>query len=209
MTYASSLRKSFIRAQVPAQEAQVLGRQAFRAVHRWHVARGGRPRFKAARRGLHSLAAKDRNGALRPVLDGAGQLVGLRRGADLVLPARAPKTRAEKAEHTRISGLIGAGKLLSCRIVRNQIRGRYVFSAQLVFDGPPPVRHPVGEETVSIDLGPSTAHLVSDTETFHAPLAPGVSVPLRTLRRLQRHLDRQHRAGSPECFDEAGQHKTH
>ncbi|MDA8062282.1 MAG: transposase, partial [Actinomycetota bacterium] len=77
MSYASSLRKSFIREQVPAQEAQVLGRQAFRAVHRWHVARGGRPRFKAARRGLHSLAAKDRNGALRPVLDAGGQLVGL------------------------------------------------------------------------------------------------------------------------------------
>ncbi|EUA65383.1 putative transposase [Mycobacterium xenopi 4042] len=38
------------------------------------------------KRGLHSLAAKDGNGALRPKTDEAGALVGLQWGAGLVVP---------------------------------------------------------------------------------------------------------------------------
>ena len=41
----------------------------------------------------------------------------------------------------------------------------------------------------------------------HRVLAEGIEDIQAELRRLQRHLDRQHRAGSPECFDKQGRHK--
>jgi putative transposase len=75
-SFASSLRKSWVREHLPAQETQNLGARAFDAVKLWHVGRKGKPRFKAAARGLHSLSAKDGNGALRPKVDAGGRLVG-------------------------------------------------------------------------------------------------------------------------------------
>jgi putative transposase len=65
-SFASALRKSWVREHVPAQETHNLGARAFDAVKRWHVGSTGKPRFKPAARGLHSLAAKDGNCALRP-----------------------------------------------------------------------------------------------------------------------------------------------
>ncbi|EUA17347.1 putative transposase [Mycobacterium xenopi 3993] len=55
-------------------------------MRQWHVGTKGKPRFKSVKRGLHSLAAKDGNGALRPKTDEAGALVGLQWGAGLVVP---------------------------------------------------------------------------------------------------------------------------
>ncbi|EUA17541.1 putative transposase [Mycobacterium xenopi 4042] len=85
-SFASSLRKSWVREHLPAQETQSLGARAFDAVRQWHVGTKGKPRFKSVKRGLHSLAAKDGNGALRPKTDEAGALVGLQWGAGLVVP---------------------------------------------------------------------------------------------------------------------------
>jgi putative transposase len=79
-SFASGLRKSWVREHLPAQETQNLGARAFDAVRQCHLGRKGKPRFKSTRRGLHSLAAKDGNGALRPKIDAAGRLVGLQWG---------------------------------------------------------------------------------------------------------------------------------
>jgi len=84
-TYASGLRCSWVRGQALSQEVQVLGARAFEAVDRWHCGSGGRPRFKSARRGLKSLAAKDLHGSLRPALNHKGALLGLTWGAGTVL----------------------------------------------------------------------------------------------------------------------------
>ncbi|KAA8939183.1 MAG: transposase, partial [Mycobacterium sp.] len=85
-SYASSLRRSWVREQLPAQEAQSLGARAFDAVKLWHLGKRGKPRFKSVTRGLRSLAAKDGNGALRAKTDEAGALVGLQWGAGFVIP---------------------------------------------------------------------------------------------------------------------------
>ena len=75
-SFASSLRRSWVREHLPAQETQNLGARAFDAVKQWHIGCKGKPRFKAAARGLHSLSAKDGNGALRPKVDASSRLVG-------------------------------------------------------------------------------------------------------------------------------------
>lgn len=119
-SYASSLRKSWVREHLPAQEAQNLGRRAFDAVRQWHLGQKGKPRFKNTRRGLHSLAAKGSNGALRPKTDAAGRLVGLQWGAGFVVATAAPAQTGrrggeQQAEIAEIEALIVAGKVLSTR----------------------------------------------------------------------------------------------
>ncbi len=207
MSFGSALRQSWVRDQVLSQEAQTLARRAFRAAERWHFGKGGKPRFKNVRRGIRSLECKDANGSLR-VKAKDGALVGLQWGNSLLVPFAKPANSAQQAELDRITGLVAAGKLISCRITRAMVRGRWAYRAQLVLDGLPPVRHPVGSERVSIDMGPSTVHVVSQTTAQHFPLAPGVASVAKALRRAQRKLDRQHRKGSPSCFDAQHRHKS-
>ncbi|HEX9498432.1 MAG TPA: transposase, partial [Mycobacterium sp.] len=98
----------------------------FDAVKRWHVGRKGRPRFKPMSRGLHSLSAKDGNGALRPYVDRNGRLVGLQWGCGFVIPiAEAAQSdrrgKEQQVELAEIEALIAEGRVLSTRIVRTVI----------------------------------------------------------------------------------------
>jgi len=83
-------------------------------------------------------------------------------------------------------------------------------------------RHEVGAGTVSIDLGPSFVAVVEWPNPGRDPLAPDAPITgagirqlaegaydySRKIRRLQRKLDRQHRAGSPDCFRSDGTHNA-
>lgn len=217
-SFASSLRKSWVRQHLPAQETQNLGARAFDAVRQWHVGRKGKPRFKSTKRGLHSLAAKDGNGALRPKTDLVGALVGLQWGAGFVVPIAAAATsgrrgKEQQTEVGEIEALIAAGKVLSTRIVRTVVNGRDTYRMQLVCDGRPTPRHPIGDGRVSFDLGPGQiAVAVSRADGSWSgwvePLADGIRLDVMQLRRTQRQLDRQHRAGSPVCFDKDDVHTT-
>jgi hypothetical protein len=213
---ASSLRKSWVRDHLPAQETQNLGARAFDAVRQWHLGQKGKPRFKSTKRGLHSLAAKDGHGALRPKTDEAGALVGLQWGAGFVVPiataaASGRRGKEQRTELAEIETLIEAGKVLSTRIVRTVINGRDTYRMQLVCDGHPTRRHPVGDGQVSFDLGPSqiavaVQHPDGTWGGWVEPLADAIRLDTKRLRRAQRHLDRQHRAGSPDCFNKDGIH---
>ncbi|MDT5171811.1 MAG: hypothetical protein QOD02_5169, partial [Mycobacterium sp.] len=217
-SYASSLRKSWVREHLPAQETQNLGARAFDAVRQWHLGLKGKPRFKPTKRGLHSLAAKDGNGALRPKTDASGSLVGLQWGAGFVIPIAAAGRHGRRGfeQHTElaeIETLIAAGKVLSTRIVRTVIGGRDTYRMQLVCDGHPTTRHPIGDGRVSFDLGPSqiavaVAHTDGSWSGWVEPLADRIRLDSVRLRRVQRHLDRQHRAGSADCFNCDGSHTT-
>jgi putative transposase len=217
-SYASSLRKSWVREHLPAQEAQNLGGRAFDAVRQWHLGQKGKPRFKSTRRGLHSLAAKDGHGALRPKADASGRLIGLQWGAGFVIPIATParsgrRGREQQVELAEMEALITAGKVLSTRIVRTVINGCDTYRLQLVCDGHPPQRHLVGEGRVSFDLGPSqiavaVEHADGTWSGSIEPLADQIRVDTKGLRRVQRKLDRQHRAGSPDCFSADGPHMS-
>jgi hypothetical protein len=127
---ASGFRVGWLREQVFAQEAQVLGARAYDAVNRWLLGQQGRPRFKGKGHGLHSLAGKDLQGALRISADGAG----LQWGHGLVLPfALDPAS----PYHWWAAWHVGEGRLRSCRIVRTRVRDRWIYAAQLVLDGEP------------------------------------------------------------------------
>jgi putative transposase len=217
-SFASSLRKSWVRVHLPAQETQNLGARAFDAIKQWQLGRKGKPRFKSTKRGLHSLAAKDGHGALRPKTDAAGQLVGLQWGAGFMIAIAAPaksgrRGTEQQAELAEIEALIAAGTVRSTRIVRTVINGRDTYRMQMVCDGYPARRHPVGDGRVSFDLGPSQIAVTVQGRDggwlgWVEPLADRIRCNTVRLRRRQRHLDRQHRAGSPGCFDPDGTHKS-
>jgi len=166
---------------------------------------------------LHSLAAKDGYGALRPKTDALGRLVGLQWGAGFLIPVAAPaaagrRGKGQQAELAEIEALIAAGKVLSSRIVRTVINGRDTYRIQMVCDGNPSRRHPVGDGRVSLDLGPSQIAVAVERRDgswtgWIEPLADRIRLGTVQLRRAQRHLDRQHRAGSPGCFRPDGTHQ--
>jgi len=213
MSYASGLRtrdngqKNWVGELVGAQEAQVEGRNAFKAVREWSFGNRGKPRFRAYhKRTVLSAECKDLNGDIKPLMENT-HLVGIQWGKGFVVCISAPQNKAEEAELARIATLIAAGGLLYCRVVSRQIGGRWFHEAHFVLDGQAPLRHQVGSESkVSIDSGPSMLHIVHDTNSFHVEIAPSVEDKAKELRRLLRHLDRQHRTGSPKCFDEQGRH---
>lgn len=210
-TFGSSLRQSWVREHVLAQEAQTMAARAFTAVRDWHVGAKGRPRFKSWRQGLRSMECRDNLGALRPKIV-AGQVVGVLWGRGFLLEL-APTDHTDTAERDRLNAWAVAGKVRSTRIVHTLIAGQDTYRAQMVIDGPAPIRHPVGTGTVSIDLGPSEVAVVIADDTG-APvsgqihrLAEGIETQTTALRRWQRKLDRQHRSGSPDCFDAKGKHR--
>lgn len=215
-SFGSSLRQSWVREQVPAQEAQALAAVAFDAVSAWHYGKKGRPRFKATRRGVRSMTSKDKNGALRPEVVN-GELVGLRWGMGFVIPIAPPATGTsrkaceQQTEYARINELIATGKVLSARVVKTVVRGRDTYRIQVAMDGHPDQRHQVGTGRVAFDLGPSKVSVAVETDAgwgaVTVPLAPSVTDQSRELRRLRRRFDRQHRAGSPACFRADGTHK--
>ena len=227
MSFASGLRQSWVRDQVPSQEAQVFGRRAYRAAKRWHLGQGGKPRFKTGSRGLHTLECKDLNGDLKPAIEN-GVLVGIKQGKTTTLlfaPINASSGRRAKdlkIERDRLVAQVSEGHVRFVRLVRTPIRGKDTFRAQFVMNGNPPVRHEIGSGTVSIDLGPSfvavveRTNLATDPIPLDAPvtgasihqLALGVGDYAREIRILMRKLDRQHRHGSPCCFRINGTHKN-
>jgi putative transposase len=196
---ASGLRVGWLREKVFAQEAQVVGARAYDAVNGWILGRRGRPRFKGKGHGLHSLACSDLYGALRISPNGSG----LQWGAGFVLQFafdHSSRYQWWAAAH------VGTGRLRSCRIVRTRVQGRWVYAAQLVLDGRPLSRYQVGGGLVGLDVGPSTVAVVTDQGSWKETLCTELDRKAVELRRLQRRLDRQHRAGSPACFDEQGRH---
>ena len=175
-SYASSLRRSWMRDLVPAQEAQVIGRRAFETLARYRYGQGGHPRFKStltASRGLHSMQSKDAIGALRPCTDPDGTVVGIRWGdparGGLVFGFRLskarPGSRRHREEQDRLDAIVsavhagpnGPGRVLSTRIVRRTIGTTVCFEAQFTVDGPAPQRYadPTPGTRGSFDLGPS------------------------------------------------------
>ena len=203
-SYGSSLRRFFIRDHVGAQEAQVLAVRAYDAVNEWFVGKKGKPRFKGNGHGLHSLTAKDGNGDIRISKDGSGIIWA---GVDypFVLDPNDP-VYLWAAIH------VAAGKLIRIGIAKTEIRGQTTLRALLVLDGVPLQRYEVGNEKITMDPGLGYANIVTDTGAYREQLAeqngtdPGITYDQKRIRRLSRKLDRQHRANSPECFDETGKH---
>jgi hypothetical protein len=91
-----------------------------------------------------------------------------------------------------------------CRIVRRKLNGRSRFYVQLIMEGAPCQKYEYGNETVGIDIGPSTIAYVGESKAELKQFCDELKPAEKRIRVLQRKLDRQRRASNPDNFNADG-----
>ena len=204
-THPSLAPDCWIRTHLDANTSQKVATRAWRAVERHMYGRAGSPRFVPFTQPLDSLEGKGRAGirlveaddgrpprvewASRPTRHGAGFKLSLPLVVDSL-----DKVQAHALEH----------RVKYVRVLRKEIRGRERFSAQLVLEGLPLVKHASAEGVVALDIGPSDVAVVSEGNIFRCRLAQEVELREKARRRYQRQMDRQRRANNPTNYNENG-----
>ena len=190
-------------AELGINEAQKLATACFRAVDRWLLHLGGRPRFKNARRGLHSLEGKTNKTGLKWkaeafCLDWCGRKYRAlqRPGDDYIREALADPVDSSKQKRVKF-----------VRILHRNIDAKRRWFIQLVLEGLPPVKHiPAPQELeMAVDPGISSMTcLASDGFAEKFELASGCKRQWEEIRRLQRAMDRSRRATNCDNYEENG-----
>ena len=99
-------------------------------------------------------------------------------------------------------------RLKFCKIVRKEIRGKYKYYVQLLFQGESvKSRYPLGSGRVGIDIGTSTIAVASDTDVCLCELAENIMQLEKEKARIQRKIYRSRRANNPNKYNENGTFK--
>lgn len=211
--FATGANTSWLADHLDANTAQTLATRAYQAANRVCVGKARRVRFKSKGRGLDSLEGKTNKQGIRFVLqapkDGhQGWLVWGKERYRALIDWRDPVVHYGLGHRIKYVRLLR--RKASSPRAHGADREGYRYYAQLALEGVPyqKPKHTVGRETVGLDLGPSTIAIVPQQgvarlETFCAELAPDV----KAKRRLQRKLERQRRANTPQNYDNKGRCK--
>lgn len=96
-------------------------------------------------------------------------------------------------------------RLCYCMIVRKEIRGKYRYYVQIVFNGTDVKdRYKLGNGRVGIDIGTSTIAISSDTVVTLQELAKEAQKYEEGIKEVQRKMDRSKRKTNPNKFNEDG-----
>jgi hypothetical protein len=211
--FATQANTTWIADHLDANTAQTLATRAYHAANRVCVGQARRVRFKSKGRGLDSLEGKTNKQGIRFVLQAPkeGNQTWLVWGKDrfsALIDWRDPVVQHGLKQRIKYVRLLR--RKSSSPRAEGADRDGYRYYAQLALEGVPyqKPKHPVGPDTVGLDLGPTTVAIVprqgaARLETFCAELAPNIQAK----RRLQRKLDRQRRANNPQNYDEQGRCK--
>jgi putative transposase len=92
------------------------------------------------------------------------------------------------------------------RIVRRKLNGRNRFYAQLICEGLPyrKEKHTLGQGVLGLDIGPSAIAIVSEQSATLERFCEELEPKQKEIRKLQRKLDRQRRAGNPDHYSPNG-----
>jgi hypothetical protein len=211
--YAKRMRVSWIAEHLDAVLAQTLATRAYRAINRVCVGEARRVRFKSRGRGLSSIENKRNDTGLRFVLQkpeegNQGYLIW----KEDQLPALIDWE--DEVVTYGLAHRIKYARLVQHKASSPQAQGAdelgFRYSVQLALEGVAhhKPKHTVGHDIIGADLGPSTIALVprvgeASLSAFCSELAPDE----QGIRRLQRKMDRQRRAGNPDHYDEQGRIK--
>ena len=200
--YATEIHHSWIGDHVDAVLGQTLAHRAFDAVNKMALGRAKKVRFKG-RRGIHQIGS----------LEGKSNHAGLRWRTDHLEwgSLSLPMIPGVAQDPVIAYGL--AHRIKYVRLVRRNLRGRDRYYAQLVCEGIPlrkldpqngGFQHPIGSDVVGLDIGPSTIAVAGEAQASLQRFAEDIVRDHATLRREQRHADRQRRANNPDCYDAQG-----
>jgi hypothetical protein len=211
--FATQANISWLADHLDSNTTQTLATRAYQAANRVCVGKARRVRFKSKGRGLDSLEGKVNRTGIRFVLQAPkeghqGWLVWGKERYSALMDWRDPVVQHGLRHRIKYARLVRR-KAASPRAQGADCQG-YRYYAQLALEGIPyqKPKHPVGRDTIGLDLGPSTIAIVPQQgiarlETFCAELAPDA----RAKRRLARKLDRQRRSNNPQHYDEKGRVK--
>ena len=87
-----------------------------------------------------------------------------------------------------------------CRIRRKPVGTKYHYYLQLALEGKPPVKHIVAHGTAGLDIGTSTAAVVTKNSCRLTVLGSDAKDRSAQIRRTQRAMDRSRRATNPDNF---------
>ena len=193
--------------------AQTLATRAYRALNRVCLGQARRVRFRSRSRGISSVENKRNDTGLRFVLQppeqgNAGYLLWQDDRLPALIDWKDPVVTYGLAHKIKYARLV-VRQASSARAGGANRAGQRYF-VQLALSGVPyhKPKHPVGSDTVGLDLGPSTIAIVPREgtprlELLCAELAPDA----QAIRRLQRQMDRQRRANNPDNYDAQGRIK--
>ncbi len=93
-----------------------------------------------------------------------------------------------------------------CRIIKRIFNGKARFFVQLILEGKPLIKdkNKPTNNTVGLDVGPSTIAYVSDDNAVIERFCDELKDKQKEIRRLQRKLDRQRRANNPQNYNPDG-----
>ena len=189
------------KSELGINETQKIATRVYQGIHRYQLGLGGRPRFKSASRGLHSIEGKTNTTGLKfkiekSVLDWCRHDYRVLIDPDDEYIQRALRKDGEN-EFKRIK---------YCRLKRKMIKGRQRFFVDLILEGNAPIKHvyaPVSER-LSIDPGPQEIAVFSDRFAGKIKVAPTAQVDEAKIRRIQRSMDRSLRKNNPSAYQGNG-----
>ncbi len=190
-SYSTQIRHSWIGDHIDSNTAQKLATRAYKAVEKILFGKSKKVRFKGKNQ-MDSIEGKSNKSGIRwkgeTVEWGGLQLRALMTNNDPVI----------------LHGL--NSKVKYVRLVRRKVSGRNRFYAQLVCVGKPFIKpkNTLGTGDVGIDVGPSTIAIVSNEESHLKQFASELEFNTARIRRLQRKMDRSHRANNPDHFNPNG-----
>ena len=210
---SKSLRTTWIADHLDAVLAQTLASRAYRALNRVCLGQAKRVRFKSRGRGLGSLENKRNDTGLRFVLQKPeeghqGYLLWKEDRLPALIDWKDPVVRHGLEQRIKYARLVRR-PASSARAQGADAHGDCYF-VQLALEGIPShkPKHPVGTDTIGLDLGPCSIAVVPRQAQAHLEvLAEDLAPNEKAMRRLQRKMDRQLRAANPERYDEKGRPK--
>jgi len=211
---AKGLRVSWLAEHLDAVLAQTLASRAYRALNRVCLGKARRVRFKSKSRGLDSIENKRNDTGMRFMLQpgAAGRPQGYLLWHDDQLAALIdwddPVVAHGLAHPIKYARLVR--RHASSPRAQGADREGERYSVQLVLTGLPhhKPKHAVGSDTVCLDLGPASIAIVPrQAQARLEPLCAELRPDARSIRRLQRKMERQRRAANPDHYDEKGRPK--
>ncbi len=211
--YAKEARCTWIAEHLDAVLAQTLATRAYHALNRVCIGEATRVRFKSRGRGLGSIENKRNDTGLRFVLQAASQG---NRGV-LIWQGDELDALIDWEDEVVTHGLrqrIKYARLVQRRASSPGAQGAdalgYHYVVQLALEGTPhhKPKHTVGSQVIGADLGPATIAVVPRSGPASlAVFCEDIDPDIQSIRRLQRRMDRQRRAGNPDHYDQRGRIK--
>jgi transposase len=186
----TAIASDWIKSHLDANTIQKIGTRAFKALERVGFGKAKKVRFKQKGRFTS--------------LEGKTNKQGIRWTGDCVEWSGLKLQAIINNDPVILHGL--NSKVKYVRLVRRVINQKVYWFAQLVCEGLPyqKPRNIINNGIVGIDLGVSTVAIVGDKETIWTSFAQELTSKQKEIRRLQRKIDRQRRAGNPDNFNSNG-----